>query len=126
MLRISDKLLFRKIVFGKVGLLVLFVIFVLFARGTWGVYQKADFAKGNRDRAEQELATLHEREVALQEELARLGTERGLEEEIRHKFDVGKESEQLIVLIDTPEPEKVIEFKKPTIWERVVKFLGFR
>lgn len=126
MLRISDKLLFKKIVFGKVGLVVLIIIFVVVAKGTWAVYKKASFAKYNRDLAKQELTGLYEREEALQEELTRLGTQRGLEEEIRQKFDVGREGEQLIVLVDALEPEEVAEFKKPTIWEEIVEFFGFK
>jgi len=126
MLRISDKLLFKKIVFGKIALLVLLLVFVLLAKGTWAVYKKASFAKYNRDLAENELTVLYEREEALQEELTRLGTQRGLEEEIRQKFDVGREGEQLIVLVDAPEPAEVLEFREPTVWEKIVEFFGFK
>lgn len=126
MLRASEKHLIRRILFGKIGLIALVAIFAIFANGTWSVYKKATFAKENRQMAEQELAELHEREAALKEELSRLDTKRGLEEEIRHKFDVGREGEQLIVLVDAPDPEPVVEPKEPTIWERIVGLFGFR
>jgi len=125
MLRIGDKLMLRKIVFGKIGLIFFLIVFVLFAKGTWSVYQKATFAKDNRMRAEQEIEKLKEREVALRVELDRLGTERGLEEEIRHKFDVGREGEQMVVLVDAPEPEQVTEVASPSIWEKLIKLFGF-
>jgi len=126
MLHLSDKLFLKKMVFGKIALFVLILIFVLFAKGTWGVYQKASFAKDNRDRADQELEVLHTREEALREELTRLDTKRGLEEEIRHKFDVGLEGEQLIILVDAPEPEAVVEPYIPSVWEKIVTFFGFK
>jgi len=113
-------------VFGKIALLVLLLVFVLLAKGTWAVYKKASFAKYNRDLAENELTVLYEREEALQEELTRLGTQRGLEEEIRQKFDVGREGEQLIVLVDALEPAEVVEFREPTVWEKIVEFFGFK
>jgi len=115
----------KKILFGKIGLIVLLIIFAIFAKGTWSVYQKASFAKGNRDRAEQELKSLIEREESLRAELERLGTERGVEEEIRQKFDVGRTGEQMVVLVDAPEPEKVVELEEASIWKRIGKLFGF-
>ena len=126
MLRASEKRVLKKILFGKIGLIVLVVVFALFANGAWGVYKKASFAKENRELAEKELHDLNEREAALQEEMTRLNTPRGLEEEIRQKFDVGREGEQLIVLVDAPEPEPVVDVSEPSIWERLVNFLGFK
>ena len=126
MLKPSDKHFIRRIVFGKVGLIVLTVLFAVFAKGTWSVYQKAQFAKENRRMAEQELNELRTREAALQKELDRLNTPRGLEEEIRQQFDVGRSGERLIVLVDAPEPEESAPPPEPTIWERVIRFLGGR
>lgn len=125
MLRASEKMLVKKIVFGKIGLILLIVLVAFLAKGVWGVYQKSSYAKDNRERAEQELNDLHAREGALTEELSRLDTPRGLEEEIRHKFDVGHEGEQLIVLVDAPEPEVPPQVYAPSVWERLVDFLGF-
>jgi len=126
MLRASEKRFIQKTVFGKIGLVALVVLFAVFANGTWSVYKKASFSKENRQMAEQELAELHERSAALEEELARLDTERGVEEEIRQKYDVGREGEKLIVLVDAPEPKVVVPVLEPTIWEKLVRFLGFR
>jgi len=115
----------RSFIFGKIGLIILAIIFTVFARGTWGVYEKARFAKENREQSEQNLRELEERERALEEELVRLNTSRGLEEEIRHKFDVGRDGEQLVVLVDAPEPEVVTDVREPNVWERMVRFFGF-
>lgn len=125
MLRSSEKHALSRIIFGKVSLVVLLIVFALFAKGTWSVYQKSSYAKENRDRAEQELEQLNEREEALSIELTRLETPRGLEEEIRHKFDVGKEGEQLLVLVDAPEPVVLPKITEANIWQKIVRFLGF-
>lgn len=126
MLRASDKKLIQRIVFGNIGLVVLLIVVAIFAKGTWSVYTKAKFAEENRTQAEQELEKLEEREAALNEELVRLNTQRGLEEEIRQKFDVGKEGEQMIVLVDAPDPEPEVVVEEPSIWERIVEIFGFR
>lgn len=126
MLRASEKRLIKRIVFGNIGLVVLIIVVAVFAKGTWSVYTKAQFAEENRTRAEQELEKLETREAALQEELLRLETERGLEEEIRQKFDVGREGEQMIVLVDAPDPEPEIVIEEPSVWDKLVEILGFR
>ena len=125
MLRSAEKHAIRRLIFGKVSLIILLVVCAIFARGTWGVYQKSAYAKENRERAEQELEELNERETALVEELARLDTPRGLEEEIRQKFDVGRDGEHMIVLVDAPEsvvPPVPVEL---TVWQKIVRFFGF-
>lgn len=47
-----------------------------------------------------EAASFAARERELREELAALGETRGLEEELRRKFRVAKEDEQLVVILD--------------------------
>jgi cell division protein FtsB len=126
MLRANEKYFIRKIVFRKISLIVLVIVFAIFASGTWNVYKKEEFARENRQMAEKELEDLRQRETALTEELTRLNTKRGLEEEIRQKFDVGRDGEQLIVLVDAPDPEPVVVLSEPTIWQRIVGFFGFK
>ncbi len=110
----------------KIWILVLLIVFVVFANGTWSVYQKSSFASENRELAQKELEELKVREIALREELVRLETKRGLEEEVRQKFDVGLEGEKMIVLVDAPEKKKLIEPREYTLWEKVVRMLGFK
>lgn len=125
MLRISDKRALRKLFFGKIGVIVLLILFILFAKGTWSVYKKAAFARENKEQAAQELESLYEHEAILTKELERLNTKRGLEEEIRRKFDVGREGETLIVLVDTPQSETVNETERSHIWQRLADFFRF-
>ncbi|QSH39678.1 hypothetical protein JXR01_01575 [Candidatus Kaiserbacteria bacterium] len=126
MLRISDKRALKKLFFGKLGIIVLLILFMVFVKGTWSVYKKASFAQENKERAVQELDALYEHEMLLKEELARLGTKRGLEEEVRHKFDVGREGETLIVLVDTPDVPTEKKEEEGGIWHTIINFLGFR
>ncbi|HJL55583.1 MAG TPA: hypothetical protein QGF60_00005, partial [Candidatus Paceibacterota bacterium] len=65
----------------------------------WLFFAVFDMYKKERDTglksAEQReiLNELEERETALQDEINRLSTEKGIEEEIRSKFEVGREGE---------------------------------
>lgn len=125
MLRAREKNRLRRILFGKVAFVILLVLFVLLARGTWNVYQKSAYAQENRERAEQELAELNEREAALRARLEHIETQRGLEEEIRHTYDVGREGEQLIVLVEEERSDTDAEREQLSMWQRIVSFFGF-
>lgn len=112
MLRFHQKKTFWRIVYSK-GFIFLCVVAVLFGvRATWRVYQKAFEARANVREAQALLEELQERERFLRAELERLNTPRGVEEEIRQKFPVVKEGEEMAVIVDDPA-------KNPTTTETV-------
>ncbi|HJO89908.1 MAG: septum formation initiator family protein [Candidatus Pacebacteria bacterium] len=109
-----EKRKFRRFLYSKVMLIILAIIVV------WLFFAVFDMYKKERDTglksAEQReiLNELEERETALQDEINRLSTEKGIEEEIRSKFEVGREGEEVIIIVDNPEEknEKNTELKK--------------
>ena len=102
MRELREKRRVQRTLYSKViiGILVVALFFVLSA--TWGVYEKYRETKENRDIAEQELLKFEERERNIKDEIARLKTERGVEEEIREKFGFVKEGEGVIVIVEPP------------------------
>ena len=99
----------RVILYSRVTVFFLFVVFVLSARGAWGMYKKASFAEKKRLEAEQELAALKDREAMLEEKIKRLKTPEGVEEAIREKFGLVHPGEEVVILVD--EDEKKSENK---------------
>lgn len=124
MLTVREKHFLKKYVFGTVGIIVLLIFVGVLARGTWGVYQKAQFAKESRDQARLQLAELTQREASLQEEIDRMNSPRGIEEEVRQKFDVGRPGEKMVVFVDTPVVEEPHESERRTVWQRITEFFG--
>lgn len=85
--------------------MVLLLIFVaLAARAVWGVYAKERESLELRKRAEADLSELQLREANLRADIAALKTDRGLEAAIREEYGMGREGEQLVVIVDPPEP----------------------
>jgi cell division protein FtsB len=85
------------------------VIGVLFLLAAWmGTSVHARFT-AERDMAEkldvrkEELDALHSRAAALEAEVEHLENERGTEEEIRGRFDVVREGEQVVIILDDTE-----------------------
>ena len=78
------------------------IIVVTMIPGVYGIYTKVSESSKDRKQAERELVDLEVREKMLLEKVERGNSERGQEEQIREKFNVAKEGELVIVLVDKP------------------------
>lgn len=109
-----EKRRFRNVFYAKTTLLFLCVVILVLVYAAFGAYQKeTETHKRWKERATV-LDELRGREAALQAELERLDTDKGIESEIRNKFDVAKDGEQVIVIVDDGEDDKtpIVQKKK--------------
>ncbi len=90
----------RRLLYSTPFLLLLLIITIAFSRGVIHAYQKANEARAGLAEARHELKTEKERQQFLESELARLKSERGKEEEVRNKFRVAKEGENMVIIVD--------------------------
>jgi len=116
-------LLYSKI---TIGFLVVVLLFI--ASAAWGVYGKYRETEENTENILHELAKLQEREAAVKNEIKRLSSERGVEEEIREKFGFIKRGEGVIVIVDSPF-QSSDEFSRQnknttlaSVWKSIVNF----
>ncbi len=79
---------------------VILILLVIAVQGAWGMYEKHLDARGKESQVREELAALNAREAELRTDIEQLSSERGIEAEIRERFMVAKEGEQVIVLTD--------------------------
>jgi cell division protein FtsB len=68
-----------------------------------------------------ELGRLEQRASALEEDIVRLEDPRGIEAELRRRYDVAKEGEEVVVLVENP--EEVEEATSTTIKKEPEGFL---
>lgn len=124
MIPFQERKKLRKILYAKATLGVLFVAFIVVARGAWRMYQKASIARAERAEAEQSLADLAERAGGLKESITRLKSARGVEEEIRQKFTVVRPGEEVVVVVDeSGKKGKNGTLGAPSPWTRFFEFL---
>src|SRR3989338_11217547 len=86
----------------RLGLLGLLLLVVLGAFGVWGVYQKERESAALRAQVEGDRADLAQRQMQLGGDIARLRTERGMEEALREQYALAERGEGLIVIVDSP------------------------
>lgn len=124
MLDFHEKRKMRNLVYSKVVLFFLLMIIFLLSYSVWGIYQKERETQIRKTQRAQVLTEVKERERVLEEEIERLSTQRGVEEEIRSKFDVARVGERILVIVDAPEENVPLKNEEGvTMWQRFLNFL---
>ena len=101
----SGKRTWSSIFYSRLTLVaLLFVSFIL----VFSVYERyvieREMAERRRE-AETELTELKKRKAELEAKVEYLGNEEGIEAEIRTHFDVAREGEQVVIIVDDTESE---------------------
>lgn len=101
-----EKRKIRNVVYSKASIgLVLLLTAVL----SFSVYERftveGEMAE-KREIKERELEELRHRSALLEAKVEHLKNDRGIEEELRSRFDVAKEGEQVVILLDESEEQK--------------------
>ena len=95
-----QKIMQSKPILGLLGLAVLFFAWSVF--GFWG---KMEETRKERAITEKKVAELEEKKEKLASDIEKLGTEEGVEENIREKFGLAREGEGVIIIVDDQEPQ---------------------
>jgi cell division protein FtsB len=109
--------------YSKTSLVGLIFVLTLVIRGGFGVYIKEKDSRAEMARVLAQKQELEQRLETMDQHNELLKTPTGIETEIRHKFDVVKEGEGVIVIVDKEIP--IIEEDKRGIvkkfWDGVVQ-----
>ena len=105
MIGFREKRKLKHLLYSKATLGFILVIVALLIGSVFDVYKKEKNTRITKDRQEHELLELKDREVALKAEIDRLNSAIGIEDEIRGKFNVGREGEGVAVITDAVDSE---------------------
>jgi len=126
MLGFHEKRKLARIFYSKGTALVLFAILGGAVYAAINAYYVEQRAVQKRVELEKELQLLQVRAEGLEQDIVRLEDPRGIEAELRRRYDVAKEGEEVIVLIEEEiEPEQVPsgEAQPTSIFGRLRAFL---
>jgi cell division protein FtsB len=119
MLQYNERTKLRKRLYSWPVFALLLVLTVLVVKGTWSVYWKRVESIQNLDKVTQEAAALESREAALNADISKLQTQAGVEEEIRKKYSVVKDGEQVVVVVDDQQQKAAPSQPKPGFFKRM-------
>ena len=111
----------NKIVYSWPLIILALFLFFWMGKNVFNVYQGERLSQKNRAGAEAVYQALEEKHESMNAEIQLLKTEKGIEREIRDKFRVVKEGEQLAIIINSKGDEKAekIEIETETIWTKI-------
>lgn len=123
MLDFREKRFVKKVIYSKITLVILAILLLVVVRGVWGVYNDAKITEENEFIAQQELQELEERKQRIGAEIEELNSASGVEKEIRNKFSVVKEGEEMIMILDEKNPNHGSDLEKDSFWSKIVNWL---
>lgn len=100
MARFGRKTSFTDVLFSKVTVVILFLVSGFLAMSVYERYQVAEEMANRRAASEEAYQNLLERKDVLEDRVEYLRGESGKESEIRKHFDVVKEGEQVVIIVD--------------------------
>lgn len=109
----------NKFLYSPITLVVLFVLVILLAISLMKMVGKSRQTREVRDQYRDEITALEKQQEELASDIDYLSTERGMEEEIRDRFPVVKEGEDLILIIDEEDDEFPLEVKEGGFFKRL-------
>lgn len=104
---------------------ILLIATVFLLKSVWGVYKKDSVARINMEEAEVTLANLQKKKAGLEKEISKLNTERGVEEELRRRFQVVKPGEQVLVIVDKNQNKAPAVVAEKTFWQTLLGLISF-
>ncbi len=99
-----EKRKIKQLVYSKFFIGGLFLLGALIAHSAYERYTVEREMAQKREEKVLELKKLEQRATVLESKISHLKNERGIEEELRSRFDVVKEGEQVVIILDTETP----------------------
>lgn len=95
-----EKRKIRSVVYSRYSIGAIVLVALLISMSVYERYSVEREMAAKREARSGELEELKNRAAALESKVVHLQDERGIEEEIRGRFDVAKEGEQVVIILD--------------------------
>lgn len=95
-----EKRKIRSFLYSKLSIAIVLLLVVWLSMSTYERFSVEREMLSKRSEKQAELDHLKERAAVLESKVEHLNNERGIEEELRNRFDVAKEGEQVVIILD--------------------------
>lgn len=130
MLDFKKKRTARKIIRSRIVMGILLLAVVFLGNATWNAHQGYKKAKEKEEHAARQLTELTKRKEGIEKDLNRLQTAQGVEAELRQRYNVGKEGEEVIVVVSEDEGQEEQKDDNRSfiaaLWQAVVSVFSFK
>lgn len=113
----------KRILYSPATIVVLILVLVILARGTWSIYEKYLLSSDRLNQAESQLSALKNQEGELSQSIAKLSTASGTEAVMRTNFRIVKPGESLAVIVNTA-TTAVATSTSGGFWQSISEWFG--
>lgn len=113
---------FRKMIYSRYTLILLFILIVILANAVLNSYNKYKRSAEENDKSQKELALIEQRTASLNKSIALLNTQDGKEREIRERFGLVKGDEKMVVFVNDTEATSNIPVTETHWWQFFTNF----
>lgn len=114
----------NSIIYSKVSILILLIIFLYSIYATFLVYKKKSDSRKELGKIEKEYNDLRLKDSSVSNQIESLKTDIGMEKEIRQKFGVAREDETLVMIVDDKKANQVQSDDDLSIWQKIKRLLN--
>jgi cell division protein FtsB len=127
MVEFNRKKTYKKYIYSPFALLSLLFVFLVLLKALWGVYAKERRSAAYLEREQGEYSRVMDRKKELAQAVDFLKTDQGVEAEIRSKFRVVKEGEEVAVIIGDEATTTSVQATTtpPGFFKRIFGIFGF-
>ena len=122
MLDSQQKRKIRSVLYHRATLVILALLVIIVLHSTWTVYKKKRISEEMKVVSLQNVETLRLRNSEILSRIERLKTEVGIEEEIRSKFTVAKNGENMVVIVEEEKGGVATTSQSKSLWQRIKSF----
>jgi len=90
----------KKILYSKVTIVILVLILLFIGKSVFSAYKKYSISREAAVERRENLEELENRKNSLGSKLENLNTDRGVEEELRSRFQVAKPGEKVLIIVE--------------------------
>ncbi len=109
----------KSVLYNKTTLFCLLLLVLYAIYSTFSVVIKKRESERLLSISEEQLTLLEERKAEIDSKINHLGTAAGLEAEIRSRFNMAKEGENVAIVVSTSEKKASSTPQKKTMWQRL-------
>lgn len=112
----------RQIMYSLPVRVLLALLIILLSGSIYRLYEKQRLVSAERRSFLKEVERLRARQTELAQEVAKLGTERGVEEEIRENFNVVKPGEKVITFVIDEAATSTLPVTPSPWWQKIIEW----
>ncbi|MSU45286.1 MAG: hypothetical protein EXS47_01500 [Candidatus Zambryskibacteria bacterium] len=124
MLDFQQKRKVRSFMYSRITLVVISILVLVVMHSTWRVYEKKRTSEELKNISIQYTEELRTRSEELEVKINRLDTVPGKEEEIRSRFNVVKDNENMVVIVPDVEDSVATSTVSESFWSKIKAYFS--